>query len=109
MKRIGLAVLTVLLAAASPSHKPLPLPPTPPPPLPTDGRAPTPDRDASAPVAALSDDPRLTAQFVQVPTYRDNFDQSQGYTNGSRLQEDSLDRRLMPSPSINLQVPFKYK
>jgi hypothetical protein len=76
MKRIGLAVLLLLLAAASPPHGPLPLPPIPPPPLPTDGRAPTPDRGASAPVAALSEDPRLSVQFVQVPTYQDNFDQA---------------------------------
>ncbi len=105
MTRIGLVVLTVLLAAASPPHRPLPL--MPPPPLPTDGQGPTPDRDASAPAAPSTDDPRLTAQFVQVSTYRDTFDQSLGCTTGSRRQEDSSDRRLMPSPGVRLLVPFK--
>jgi hypothetical protein len=66
-----------------------------------------PDRDASAPAPPSSDDPSLTARFVRLPTYQDDFDQSQGYTTGSRRQEDASDRRLMPSPGIHLQVPFK--
>ena len=102
-----LLTLTSVAAAAPPPHGSLPLPPIPPAHQPTDAPAPTPDRDAVAPATPPSDRPRLTPRFVQVPTWQRNFDPSQGYTSGSRLQEDPSDRRLMPSPGIELQVPFR--
>jgi hypothetical protein len=101
-------VLPLILAAAPKHVRPLPVPPIPPAHRPTDGPAPTPDRDAAAPSAPSSDGPKLTPRIVQVPTYQNTFDRSEGYITGSRATEDfAADRRLMPSPGFYFQVPFK--
>lgn len=110
MNRIGHLVLALpLILAAAPTHPgPLPLPPIPPAQPPTDGPAPIPDRDATPPSAPALEGPRIVPQLVRVPTYQSDFDRSEGYTHGSRMQEDPAeDRRLTPSPGFNLQIPFK--
>ncbi len=109
MKRIGrLALALPLVLAAAPVHRgPLPLPPIPPAHPPTDGPAPTPNRDATPASAPPSEGPRIMPWLVRVPSYQNDFDRSEGFIGGSRLQEDPLDRRLTPSPGFNLQIPFK--
>jgi hypothetical protein len=106
VSRLMLALPLVLAAAVAPQG-PLPVPPIPPIHPPTDGPAPIPDRNVAAPSAPLSDGPKITPQFVRVPTYPTNFDYSQGYVSGSRQQEEPADRRLMPSPGFNIELPFK--
>ena len=110
---LGLVVLPILAGAASPNAPrpaphtaPLPVPPIPPAQPPTDGPAPVPNRDAAAPTVPQSDDVKVTPRIVRAPSYTE-FDQSQGYVSGSRRDEDINDRRLLPSPASNLQVPFK--
>lgn len=109
MKRIGrLALALPLVLGAAPVHRlPLPLPPIPPAHPPTDGPAPTPDRDATPASAPRSEGPRIMPRLVRVPSYQKDFDRSEGYIGGSRQQEDPSDRRLMPSPGFNLEIPFK--
>jgi hypothetical protein len=88
--------------------RPFPVPPIPPAHPPTDGPAPTPDQDAAAPPQPESDGPRFTPTILQVPTFHNSYDPSQGYVSGSRWQDDPLaDRRLTPSPGFNLEIPLK--
>jgi len=103
---MALALPLVLTAAPVP-RGPLPLPPIPPAHPPTDGPAPTPDRDTNSPSPPQSEGPKIVPRLVRVPTYQNDFDRSEGYVGGSRLQEDPTDRRLTPSPGFNLQIPFK--
>jgi hypothetical protein len=109
MKRISHLMLALLLIlTAAPTHRvSLPLPPIPPAQPPSDGPAPIPDRDAMAPSAPPSESPRIVPRLVRVPTYQNDFDRSEGYIGGSRLQQDPADRRLTPSPGFNFQIPFK--
>jgi hypothetical protein len=106
MMRIVL-LLPLLLAAAPAPQRPLPLPPIPPAFPPTDGPAPTPDLDAVLPSAPSSEGPRVSPQFVRVPTYPSSFDSDNGYVSGSRQQEDPSNRRLLPSPGFTLELPFE--
>jgi hypothetical protein len=108
MKRLSWAMLILPLSlAAAPAHQgALPIPPIPPDQLPTDGPAPTPDRDAAPPSTPPSEGTRIVPRLVRVPTYANDFDRSEGYINGSRLQQDS-DRRIAPSPGFDLQIPIK--
>lgn len=119
MKRISRLVLVVpLIAAAAPTHRgalpapqhrgPLPVPPIPPPHPPTDGAAPTPNEDVAAPPVQVTEGPTITPTIVRVPTFRNSYDPSLGYTTGSRWQDDpASDRRLTPSPGFNVLIPFK--
>jgi hypothetical protein len=103
---LALAVPFILAAAPAPGGS-LPLPPIPPAHPPNEGPAPTPDRDAAAPLPPSSDGPTIAPRFLRVPSYQHNFDQSQGYVSGSRREEDPSDRRLLPAPGFNLRVPLK--
>jgi hypothetical protein len=110
---LALLSFSLLVAAAAPkgSHPapyaaPLPLPPIPPAQPPTDGPAPLPNREAAAPVPVPTDGLTITPRIVRAPNYTE-FDQSQGYVAGSRRDEDTSDRRLIPSPGFNLKMPFK--
>jgi hypothetical protein len=88
--------------------RPRPVPPIPPAHLPTDGAAPTPNQDAAAPPVPEFDGPKFTPTILRAPTFHNGFDPSQGYVNGSRWQDDpSENRRMMPSPGFNLEIPFK--
>lgn len=120
MKQLShLLVLLPLILAAAPVHpRPLPVPPIPPAYPPTDGAAPPalalvgpapiPDEDAAAPIAPESDDPKITPQFLRAPSFHNSYDPSQGYTRGSRWQDDTAeDRRPTPLPGINVVIPFK--
>jgi hypothetical protein len=106
ISQLGLALPLIL--AAAPMHRgALPIPPIPPDRSPTDGPAPIPDRDAAPPSTPPSEGTRIVPRLVRVPTYANEFDQSEGYINGSRLQQHPSDRRIAPSPGFNLQIPFK--
>ena len=96
-------------ATALPVHaRPFPVPPIPPAHPPTDGPAPIPDQDAAAPREPESDGPKFTPTIVRAPTFHNGFDPSMGYVNGSRWQDDpSEDRRVMPSPGFNFEIPLK--
>jgi hypothetical protein len=110
MTRIGRLVLGLpLILAAAPVHRgPFPVPPIPPA-LPSGGEpAPTPDQNAAAPAAPVSDGVRITPRLLQAPTFHNSYDPSQGYLSGSRWQDDPAeDRRLTPSPGFNVVIPFK--
>jgi hypothetical protein len=110
MKQVRILVLVApLLVGAAPAHPgPLPVPPIPPAHLPTDGRAPTPDPDLAPPSVQESEGPRITPRILRAPSFHNSFDPSQGYVDGSRWQDDPVgDRRLLPSPGLNLLIPFK--
>jgi hypothetical protein len=97
----------VLLAAATAPTRPLPIPPIPPLHRSVDGPAPVPDPDATAPRLPQTADPTITPRLLRLPTYQNTFDPSQGYLNGSRVEEDPTDRRLVPSPGVALTIPIK--
>jgi len=110
VKRIShmMLVLPLILAAAPLHSRPLPVPPIPPANRPTDGPAPTPNPYAAAPFVPETDGPKFTPRLLRAPTFHNGFDPSQGYVSGSRWQDDPMeDRRLMPSPGFNFQIPFK--
>lgn len=101
-----LLVLSTVLAAAPVPNPPLPVPPTPPPRSSADEPAPVPNRDAVPPLPPDRSGPTLRPTLLRLPTYQNQFDPSQGYISGSRLEEDQSDRKFTPSPGFSLEIPL---
>jgi hypothetical protein len=102
-----LLLLPLLFAAAPAPAQKLPTPPIPPAHDPADGPAPIPDREAAPPSSPQATGVTIKPTLLRVPTYQNQFDPSQGYVDGSRIQEDQTDRRPIPSPGLSLAIPLR--
>ncbi len=80
----------------------LPVPPTPPENQQLAEAAPVPDRDAQAPVAAVSNEPSVDVRLYRAKTY----DSSAGFVPGSRYQS-AEDRKPIQTPGFAILVPLK--
>jgi hypothetical protein len=96
-----LALIGLIAATPAPAAE-LPLPPVPPAQVSRSLAAPVPDSDLQAP-PGLPD----TAPTVGLKLYRaQTFDQSLGFTPGSRYQT-SEDRKPIQTPGFSVSVPLK--
>lgn len=101
----SLALLLVLLTAASPAHKHkprLPVPPVPPLTAPTDMAAPIPDPDLRPPTLHSPGGPTIGPDFFPMNYH----DESKGFTPGSQMFAKP-ERNPEFAPGFLLQVPFK--
>jgi hypothetical protein len=102
VRRVGLAVLALLVTTGASPVRSLPIPPIPPAHPPAGRSAPVPNLDVRAP---LPDSPQGTRVVVNNFRYH-SFDQSLGYTPGSQFQS-SEEKRVIQTPGVLMRVPLQ--
>lgn len=99
---VFLTVAMFLTVAAGTMANELPIPPPPPAHPPSGETAPVPNLDVHAPIAPVSDEPRVDVRMFRARSY----DPSLGFAPGSRYQS-SEDRKAIQTPGFSINVPLR--